>query len=56
MTPIRAIASAFDEIGGGRTAGLHAVNALIIMALVGRILRQARELAGSPPSLHPSSF
>ena len=50
---IAAIAGAFDETGGGTTTigelvfGLHAVNGLIIIALAGRILRQARGLASS---------
>jgi hypothetical protein len=50
---IRAIASAFDETGGGTTSagelvfGLHAVNALIILAIVGRILRRTRALESS---------
>lgn len=48
---IRAIAAAFDETGGGSSTGgelvfgLHALNALAIMALAGMITRQARELA-----------
>ncbi|MBE3015919.1 hypothetical protein IL992_43185 [Microbispora sp. NEAU-D428] len=43
---IRAIASAFDGTGGSTTAGelvfgLHAVNGLAILAVAGRIVRQA---------------
>jgi hypothetical protein len=50
---IRAIASAFGETGDSTTTvgklifGLHAVNGLIIIAVVGMILRQARELSSS---------
>jgi Kef-type K+ transport system membrane component KefB len=48
---IRAIASAFGETGDSTSTvgelifGLHAINGLIIMAVVGMILRQARELS-----------
>lgn len=46
---IRVLANA---LGDGTTAGplvfgLHALNALIIMGVVGMVLRQARELSGS---------
>jgi hypothetical protein len=57
---IRAIASAFGETGGSTSTvgelifGLHAVNGLIIMAVVGMIVRQARELSNSPASLRRS--
>lgn len=49
---IKAIATAFDGTGGSSTAGglvfgLHAVNGLAIVAVTGRIIRQARQLAGS---------
>ena len=49
---IRAIASAFGDTGDSTTAGqlifgLHAVNALVIMAVAGMIARQARELSRS---------
>jgi hypothetical protein len=49
---IRAIASAFGDMGDSTTAGqiifgLHAVNALGIMAVAGMIARQARELSRS---------
>jgi hypothetical protein len=48
---IRALASAFGDDGGSTAGplvfGLHAVNGLLIMAVVGRILRQARELSRS---------
>ena len=49
---IRAIASAFGDAGDNTTAGqlifgLHAVNALVIMAVAGMIVRKARELSGS---------
>jgi hypothetical protein len=45
---IRAIASAFDETGSSGTLGelifgLHAVNGLVILAVVGTVNRQARE-------------
>ncbi|SCL49548.1 hypothetical protein GA0070606_1488 [Micromonospora citrea] len=47
---IKAIATALDGAGGGTTAGdlvfgLHAVNGLAIVAVTGRILRQARQLS-----------
>ena len=48
---IRAVAAALDDTGGSSSAGgelvfgLHAVNALVIMALAGMIARQARELS-----------
>ena len=51
---IRAIASAFGETNDSTSTagelifGLHAVNGLIIMAVVGMILRQARQLSSSP--------
>jgi hypothetical protein len=51
---IRAIAGALDDPGdssstaGELVFGLHAVNGLIIVAVVGRILRQARQLSSSP--------
>jgi hypothetical protein len=51
---IRATASAFGETGGSTSMagelifGLHALNALVIMGVVGTILRQARQLSGSP--------
>lgn len=54
---IRAIASAFGETGDSTSTGgelffgLHAVNALIIMAVVGMIVRQARELSRSPAGI-----
>jgi hypothetical protein len=57
---IRAIASAFGETGDSTSTagelifGLHAVNALIIMAVVGMIVRQARELSSSPAPLRRS--
>jgi hypothetical protein len=57
---IRVIASAFDETGGSTSTagelifGLHAINALIILAVVGMILRQARELSRSPVALRRS--
>ncbi|MPZ61284.1 MAG: hypothetical protein GEU93_08305 [Propionibacteriales bacterium] len=50
---IRAIASAFGETGDSTTTagqlvfGLHAINGLIIMAVAGMIVRQARELSRS---------
>lgn len=57
---IRVIASAFDETGDSTSTagelifGLHAINALIIMAVVGMILRQARELTKSQAPLRRS--
>lgn len=47
---IRAIAAALDGTGGSTTAGelvfgLHAVNGLAILAVAGRIVRQAGQLA-----------
>ncbi|MFI5490274.1 DUF6220 domain-containing protein [Micromonospora echinaurantiaca] len=50
---IRAIAAAFDGSGGSATAGelvfgLHAVNGLAILAVTGRIVRQARQLLSGP--------
>jgi hypothetical protein len=57
---IRAIASVFGETGDSTSTagelifGLHAVNGLIIMAVVGMILRQARELSSSPVPLRRS--
>ncbi|HEX6232851.1 MAG TPA: DUF6220 domain-containing protein [Jiangellaceae bacterium] len=49
---IRAIASAFGDTGESTTAGqfifgLHAINALVIMALAGTIARRAREVSRS---------
>jgi Family of unknown function (DUF6220) len=57
---IRAIASAFGETGDSTSTvgelifGLHAINGLIITAVVGMILRQARELSSSPAPLRRS--
>jgi uncharacterized membrane protein YcjF (UPF0283 family) len=51
---IAVIANAFNDTGDTTTTaarlifGLHAVNALIIMAVVGTIVRQARTLASTP--------
>jgi hypothetical protein len=47
---IAAIAKAFDDTGGGSTAGelvfgLHALGGLAIMAVLGMIVRHARELS-----------
>ena len=47
---IHTIAAAFDGTGGSTTAGelvfgLHAVNGLGIMAVAGRVVRQARQLS-----------
>jgi heme A synthase len=49
---IRAIASAFGDTGESTTTGqfifgLHAINALVIMALAGTIARRAREVSRS---------
>lgn len=45
---IAALANAFDDDGGGTAGplvfGLHAINALAIMAVAGTIARQARKL------------
>ncbi|HEX6336925.1 MAG TPA: DUF6220 domain-containing protein [Jiangellaceae bacterium] len=56
---IRGIASAFGETGDSSTVGelvfgLHAINALIIMAVVGKIVRQARELSSAQAPLRSS--
>ncbi|MEU7804094.1 DUF6220 domain-containing protein [Micromonospora arborensis] len=47
---IKAVATVFDSTGGSTTAGqlvfgLHAVNGLAIMAVAGRIVRQAGQLS-----------
>jgi hypothetical protein len=53
---IAVLARAFGETGDATTTagqlvfGLHAVNGLVIMAVVGRIVRQARELSRSAAS------
>lgn len=52
---IRAIAGAFGDTGDGTTTGqlifgLHAVNGLVIMAVAGMIVRQAREVSRSAAS------
>ena len=50
---IKAFATAFDGAGGSSTTagqlvfGLHAVNGLAVMAVAGRIVRQARQLSRS---------
>lgn len=54
---IRAIASAFGDTGESTTAGqfifgLHAINALVIMALAGTIARRAREVYRSAATTH----
>jgi len=55
---ISAVAGAVDDTGdstvGELIFGLHAVNGLIIVAVVGMILRQARELSRGPAP-HPRS-
>ncbi|MEV4140922.1 DUF6220 domain-containing protein [Dactylosporangium sp. NPDC049742] len=43
---IKGIATALDGASGGLVFGLHAVNGLVIVAVTGRILRQARQLSG----------
>jgi hypothetical protein len=59
---IRAIASTFGETGDSTSTvgelifGLHAVNGLIIMAVVGMILRQAREPSSSQAPLRRSGM
>jgi Family of unknown function (DUF6220) len=51
---IRAIAGALDDTGDSSSTagelifGLHAVNGLIITAVLGMILRQTRQLSSSP--------
>jgi hypothetical protein len=53
---ISTIAGAVGETGGGTSTagqlifGLHAVNGLIILAVAGMILRQARERSSGPAS------
>ncbi|MFU8852037.1 DUF6220 domain-containing protein [Micromonospora sp. SL1-18] len=42
---IKEIATAFDGTGGDLVFGLHAVNGLAIVAVTGRIIRQARQLS-----------
>lgn len=42
---IAAIATALDGTAGGLVFGLHAVNGLAIVAVTGRIIRQARQLS-----------
>ena len=54
---IRAIAGSFGETGdsastaGELVFGLHAVNGLVILAVVGMIVRQARELSRPPAAV-----
>jgi Family of unknown function (DUF6220) len=55
---IAQVAGAFGDTDDSTTAGqlvfgLHAVNGLIIVALAGRILRQARALSGSAVTDRP---
>lgn len=52
---IATIAGAFDDGGRSSTAGtiifgLHAVNALVIAAVLMRVMRQVRELSAEPVS------
>jgi heme A synthase len=53
---IRSVAAAFDDTGGTSTTagtvifGLHAVNALAIMAVAGTVARRARVLARPAPA------
>ncbi|MFC0508886.1 DUF6220 domain-containing protein [Micromonospora costi] len=42
---IKGIATALDGTAGGVVFGLHAINGLAILALTGRIVRQARQLS-----------
>lgn len=57
---IRAIAAAFDDAGGTSTTagtvvfGLHAVNALAMLALAGTVARQARALSKSATTDRPA--
>ena len=56
---IRAIAAAFDDAGGASTTagtlvfGLHAVNALAMLALAGSVARRARALSKSATTDEP---
>jgi hypothetical protein len=57
---IRALADAFDTGGTSTTAGqlvfgLHAINALVIMAVAGTIVRRARALSRSAVTGRPAS-
>ena len=56
---LRAIAAVFDEAGGTTTAGelvfgLHAVNALAMLALSGTVARRSRQLAWPAASAQPA--
>lgn len=52
---IAAIAKAFGDTGGQLVFGLHAVNALVIVAVIRMIVREARELSGSAVPAQPVS-
>jgi heme A synthase len=57
---IRAVAKAFGDSGDSTDAGqlvfgLHAVNGLVIMAVISMIVRQARELSRSAVPAQPVS-
>jgi Family of unknown function (DUF6220) len=56
---IKAIATALDGTGGSTTVGglvfgLHAVNGLAIVAVTGRIIRQARQLSRPAAPTRPA--
>ena len=57
---IRAVAAAFDDTGGSSTTagrlifGLHAVNALVILAVAESVARRARALARSSAADRPA--
>jgi hypothetical protein len=52
---IGVIAKAFGDTGGQLVFGLHAVNALIIVAVIRTIVREAREVSGSAVPAQPVS-
>jgi hypothetical protein len=57
---IRAIAKAFGDTSDTTTAGqlvfgLHAVNGLVIVVVIGMIVRQARQLSRSVTPVHQTS-
>ena len=57
---IRAVAGAFNDTGDTTTTagqlvfGLHAINALVMMAVAGTVARQARVLSGSTVTGRPA--
>jgi hypothetical protein len=52
---IGAVAKAFGDTGGQVVFGLHAVNALVIVAVIRTIFREARELSASAVPAQPVS-